>query len=115
GEQSLFFAADVCVAPLERVAHGCWNGLAIERALQQPLESFADEIANAGRAQLMQPMLPPRVIHRLGQRRIRIDERAVQIEQHGAISEGGSHERRILSTFASTDSASAATSKRAHP
>src|SRR5205085_10705065 len=36
-------------------------------------------------------------------------------EQHGAISEGGSHERRILSTFASTDSASAATSKRAHP
>ncbi len=51
-----------------------------EGALQQGLESVSDKITDAETAQLVQPMLAAGVVHRLGQCRVRVDERAVQIE-----------------------------------
>ena len=64
-------------------------------ALQQRVQTVADEVADPRGAQLVQAVRAPRVVHRFSQRGIRVDERAVQIEKHCAIAER--HRRQILS------------------
>src|SRR5205823_6853718 len=109
GQHLRLRAADLVVARLEGVADARRHALVLEGALQELVETVADELADPRRAQLAHAVLPPREVHGLGERGVRVDQGPVEIEDHRAITKRGSdahdRERQILSRIAAASSA----------
>ena len=80
GQDRRFLAADLVVSRFEGILHAARNGIGVEGAAKKRVQSVADEIADARRAQLVQAMLATGEVDGLGQGGVRIDERSVEIE-----------------------------------
>src|ERR1051326_2121079 len=86
GQHFRFRATPFVVARHERVVHAARHVGALECALQEALDAVADELFDARRAEIAQSVRSPRMVHGLGQRTVRIDERSIEIEQHSAVA-----------------------------
>ena len=95
GQDTRLRAADLVVPALEHALHAVGH-LAIERPLQEFLDALSHEFADRRFSQLIEAVLAAGEIHRIGERRVRVDERAVEIEEHSAVAKQPGHDAVIM-------------------
>src|SRR5207248_6597779 len=96
-------AADRVVTRFECFRCAIRHDIRVECAAEQAFESLSDELANCLGSQTCESKLCAREIHGVSQRGVRVDQRPIQIEKYGAITQLGGHRPAILSLRQNVD------------
>ncbi len=90
-EYARLLATDGVVPRLERLGRAVRNNVGVKRAAKQAFESLADELANCLGGQSSETVFAAREVHGIGERRVRVDQRSVEVEENRAITKLPAH------------------------
>src|SRR5437867_5070393 len=86
GEDARLLAADLVVARLEGLGRAGRRGVGVERAAQQAFETFTNKFTNRFSRKACEAVFSSSEVDGVGKRGVRVDKRAVEVEQDCAIT-----------------------------